>query len=151
MQPGGGDHGGRGTRRSVPARCVWPPRRGGRPISFSLNHAERGSKQSEGVGKSLPKNGKHAGMNKSDRTNHSSLSVGRWNFIPPATSDQNHIPMRTAYKSASTVADGVRLRTFQSLWDDILAACKLEHNPESQTASNKLLLTKKRRMKSNAF
>ena len=23
---------------------VWPPRRGGRPISFSLNHAERGSK-----------------------------------------------------------------------------------------------------------
>ena len=32
-------------------------RRGGRPISFSLNHAERGSKQSEGVGKSLPKTG----------------------------------------------------------------------------------------------
>ena len=40
---------------------------------------------------------------------------------------------------------------FKFFWDDILAACKLEHNPESQTARNKLLLTKKRRMKSNAF
>ena len=42
------------------------------------------------------------------------------NFILPMPSDQNHIPIRTAYKSVA-IADGVRLQTFQ-FWHNILAS-----------------------------